>query len=393
MRAALALALALGGSPARADALDLSRADGSIRIATFNVALSRPGAGLLERDIAKRTPQVLAVAEIVLRVRPDVILLQEFDRDPAGRALAAFAALLADGVAGQPGAGYPHRHQGPVNTGEPSGLDLDGDGRRMGPADAWGFGTYPGHYGMAVLSRLPLGPVRSFRLLPWSAMPGANRPRRTDGQPFHDDAVWRALRLSSKAHWIVPLHLPGGVVDLLAAHPTPPVFDGPEDRNGARNGDEIALLAAIIDGAGWLRDDAGVPGGLAPDAAFVVAGDLNADPADGEARHEAIAALLAHPRLADPRPSSPGAAESARLQAAANTGHRTPAATDTADWRDQPGPGNLRVDYLLPSAGLSVTGRGVFWPVADDPLARLVAGARGPASSDHRLVWLDIALP
>jgi len=33
----------------------------------------------------------------------------------------------------------------------------------------------------------------------------------------------------------------GQVIHILASHPTPPVFDGVEDRNGRRNHDEIRL--------------------------------------------------------------------------------------------------------------------------------------------------------
>ena len=72
----------------------------------------------------------------------------------------------------------------------------------------------------------------------------------------------------------------------------------------------------------------------------------------------------------------------------ANGGHDGDPALDTADWRDDGGPGNLRVDYVLPSAGLAVTAAGVFWPAPGEPLAE---AAR--AASDHRLVWVDIALP
>jgi len=151
----------------------------------------------------------------------------------------------------------------------------------------------------------------------------------------------------------------------------------------------------LIDGARWLRDDRGKAGGLAPGDLFVFTGDLNADPVDGEARRGAIGALLAHPRIQDPAPESAGGAEAALL-GGANTSHRGPPSQDTADWRDEPGPGNMRVDYVLPSAGLKITGSGVFWPLDGDPLARLIAkdptGGRRPASSDHRLVWVDIAV-
>ena len=56
---------------------------------------------------------------------------------------------------------------------------------------------------------------------------------------------------------------------------------------------------------------------------------------------------------------------------------------DTADFSDT-SPGNLRVDYVLPSADLTVCASGVVWPTEET----------GPAmSSDHRLVWIDVALP
>ena len=54
----------------------------------------------------------------------------------------------------------------------------------------------------------------------------------------------------------------------------------------------------------------------------------------------------------------------------------------------KPGPGNLRVDYVLPSATLAVSGAGVFWPAPGDPAAGVAATA-----SRHRLVWVDIVLP
>ena len=369
-------------------------APGTLRIATYNANLVRQGAGVLIKDIAKRDRQVLAVAEILLRVRPDVVLLNEIDHDPEGVALGRFAALLAEGVGGLPGLDYPYLFTAEPNTGVPSRHDLDGDGRTMGPGDALGFGRFPGQYGMAILSRFPLGPVRTFRSLPWAALPGAEPPLSTDGTPFWPKAVWQALPLSSKSHWDVTVALPGGgELHLLASHPTPPVFDGPEDRNGLRNAAEIAFWAEYLDGTRFA-DDAGRVAALEEDAAVVVLGDLNLDPLDGDGRREAIGRLLDHPRLQDPRPASAGGVAAAAAQGGANAGHQGDPALDTADWRDEGAdgaPGNLRVDFVLPSRGLEVTGAGVFWPTPDDKLAALVAEQeRERASSDHRLVWVDI---
>ncbi len=369
---------------------------GTVRIATFNASLVRQGAGVLASDIAKRDPQVLAVAEILLRVRPDVLLLNELDHDPDGVALGRLAALLADGVEGLPGLDYPHLFAAEPNTGVPSGHDLDGDGKTMGAGDALGFGRFPGQYGMAILSRFALGSARTFRTLPWAALPGAEAPLNADGTPYWPEAVWQALPLSSKSHWDVTVELPGGrALHLLASHPTPPVFDGPEDRNGLRNAAEIGFWAAYLDGTA-LPDDAGETAPLAPEAAVVLLGDLNLDPEDGDGRRQAIRALLDHPRLQDPRPTSAGGPAAAAAQGGANAGQAGDPALDTADWRDDRdggAPGNMRVDFVLPSRRLEIVGAGVFWPAPDDPLARLVAErGRERASSDHRLVWVDIRI-
>ena len=393
MRSACGVALAaLLALPAAAAETWADKPPGTIRIATFNANLVRPGAGVLASDIEARDGQVLAAAEILLRVRPDIVLINEIDHDPQGVALERFARLLRQGVGDLPGLDYPHRFAAEPNTGVPTRMDLDRDGKRMGPGDALGYGRFPGQYGMAILSRYPLGPARTFRKFPWSALPGAEAPRDADGKPFWMDGVWQSLPLSSKSHWDVAAALPDGTaLHLLASHPTPPVFDGPEDRNGLRNAAEIDFWRQYLEGAAF-PDDRGTTARLAPDAAVVVLGDLNLDPEDGAGRREAVRALLAHPRLQDPRPASEGGA-AARRQGGENRRHRGDPALDTADWRDDDGPGNLRVDYVLPSADLEVAGAGVFWPPPDDPLAPLVAvSGRTRASSDHRLVWVDIRL-
>ena len=391
LTAGLALIALVGG---RCEAAEpwLDRSPDTIRIATFNAGLVRKGAGMLVHEMSDKGGQIDAVAEIILRVRPDVLLLKKFGRDPEHRALTGFAERLRAGVVGLPGLDYSFLYQGPVNSGIPSGHDLDGDGKSRGPRDAFGYGRFPGQYGMALLSRYPIDydRRRSFQRFLWADMPGADRPMNPDGTPFHRDKVWRDLRLSALSQWDVPVTLPGNlVVHVLASHPTPPIFDGPEDFNGRRNGDEIRLTLGLIDGAAWLKDDRGRGGGLRRRDLFAVLGDLNADPFDGEARRDAINGLLSHPRVQDPMPASDGAPEAA-LSGGADATHLSPAAQDTADWRDEPGPGNMRVDYVLPSTGLNIVGSGVFWPKKSHPLARLIVPGeyrgRRPATSDHRLV-------
>lgn len=367
------IALLLAAGPAAAETL---------RVAAWDVGLSRDGAGMLLRDLGRPPdPALSGILAVIREVRPDVLLLTGFDDDARGRALAAFRALLADGPEG---IDYPGSFRAPGNAGVASGLDLDGDGRRAGRDDAWGWGRFPGMGAMALLSRLPVDAdaARSFRLLAWEDFPAALLPEHPDGTPFPDADTRAAMRLSSRSHWDLPLVLPDGRrLHLLAANPTPPAFDGPEGRNRRRNHDEIVFWADYLDGAAF-RDDAGRTAGP-PDAPVVVLGNLNADPSDGDGLRDGIARLLAHPRLRDPRPASAGGA------AAPGTGTQLgDPALDTADWREVGGPGNLRVDYVLPARELEVAGAGVFWPAPGEPLAEAAA-----AASAHRLVWVDIALP
>jgi len=172
------------------------------------------------------------------------------------------------------------------------------------------------------------------------------------------------------------------------------VFDGPEDRNGTRNHDEIRFWADYItpNRSDYIYDDAGRRGGLSPSALFVIAGDQNADPVDGDSVPGAIQQLLEHPRIdTSLTPSSPGAVEQSAAQGGANLSHRGDPRFDTADFADTQ-PGNLRVDYVLPRKGLKLLDAAVFWPLAGDPWFRPVGTFPFP-SSDHRLTWIDVRRP
>ncbi len=360
-----------------------------VRFATFTASLNRAAEGELQADLATGDDsQAQNAAETIQRVRPDVVLINEFDFDEGGVALDRFAENYLE--VGQRGAApirYPYRFTAESNTGIPTGLDLNDDGTVGGGDDAFGFGVFPGQYGMAVYSRYPIAEedIRTFQRFRWKDMPGNLLPTG-----FYDAAEQEVLRLSSKSHWDIPIELGGRTVHLLASHPTPPTFDGPEDRNGRRNHDEIRFWADYVRPVRgrYIYDDAGVRGALRPGARFVIAGDQNADPEDGDSYDDAIWQLLDHPRIQDPLPTSPGGPEQAALQGGANLEHEGDPAYDTADFSDR-APGNLRADYVLPSRRLRVRDAGVFWPRSDDPLFRLVGTFPFP-TSDHRLVWVDV---
>ena len=341
----------------------------NLRIATYGAAFSREGPGLLLRDIlAGDDPQIGAASAVILDVRPDILVLTEFDFDLGLAGLTALADTLAD-----QGLEYPYQFALPPNAGLFTGLDLDGNGESGEARDAMGYGRFAGDGGLAVLSRWPIdtGGVQDFSGLLWRDLPGASLPMDA-GQPFPSADVQAMQRLSSTGHWAVPI-LPGTgpPLTLLVWAATPPVFDGPEDRNGLRNRDELRVWQVYLDG-GF---------GPPPDR-FVMLGNANLDPNDGGGIHAAMVDFLADPRLQDPMPESSGGL------AAADPGQTGNPALDTADWPDD-APGNLRVSYVLPATGLKVTGAGVFWPGLDDPKAAFL-GADGLAAGPHRLVWVDI---
>lgn len=252
---------------------------------------------------------------------------------------------------------------------------------------------------MAVFSRYPIvhDDIRTFQLFLWKDMPGALLP---DDPSTEAPADWYSpseldvFRLSSKSHWDVPIDISGRVVHALVSHPTPPVFDGAEDRNGTRNYDEIRFWADYIHPArsDYIYDDGGGEGGLEPGAPFVIMGDMNSDPFDGDSIPGSAQLLLDHPLVNNKMtPASDGAVEQAELQGGANASHEGDPKFDTADFADG-APGNLRVDYVLPRKSLRIRASGVFWPLSSDPLFRLVGTFPFP-SSDHRLVWVALRVP
>ncbi len=308
------------------------------------------------RDIQRGDPQVKAVQSIIGMINPDILVLSGIDHDFRSLALSELNAGLA--------APFAHWIGLPGNAGIDTGRDINGNGRLGEPRDMQAYGRFVGQGALAVLSRFAIDTdaVWSLNALLWRDVP---ETLATPDAPETD-----VQRLSSGGHWVVPIALPSGQrMSVLAFHATPPVFDGPEDRNGRRNHDEIALWGHLLDGS--------LPA-TPPTGPFVIAGDANADPNDGDSRRQAIKTLLSDRRITDPKPASPGAAH------AANAGQKGPPDLDTVDWND-PSPGNLRVDYVLPSTHMPVLKSGVVWPADNARMSKTVARA-----SRHRMVWVDV---
>lgn len=367
----------------------------TIRVATFNVSMDASNyldesqlpqleSSPLPEILQQNHEQIRGIAEILQRVRPDIVLLNEFDYVAPEAGINVFRKdYLAVSQNGQKAIEYPYAYTAPVNTGVPSPFDLNRDGKATGKGiDAWAFGWYPGQYGMVILSKYPLltDKARTFQHFLWKDMPGRHIPyvmneqgQATD-EPWYSEEIMAQYPLSSKSHWDLPVKVGDKIIHILAAHPVPPVFDGPENSNGMRNFDEIRLFADYITPGSdnYLYDDNGTRGGLGEDESFVILGDMNAEAGSGGV-DGAIEQLLQHPRVNDVKPQSQGGKQ--------HSPDKEGARYHTAAWRK-------RVDYVLPSDDLIIKDAGVFWPVEDEPGANLMN--ERSASSDHRLVWLDI---
>ncbi|MBD2179389.1 phytase [Pseudanabaena sp. FACHB-1998] len=386
----------------------------SVRFSQFNASLNRNAEGQTVTDFSTpNNAQAKAVAEIIQLNNPDVLLINEFDYFAASPLQPV--TLLQQNYLGvsQNGAtpvNYPFVYIAPSNTGIASGFDLNNNGVAVTTPgttgygdDAFGFGNFPGQFGMLLLSKYEIDTpnIRTFQNFLWKDMPGnlltndptVDNPNTTVNENlngFYSPEEIAVLRLSSKSHWDVPIKVNGETVHLLLSHPTPPTFDGTEDRNGKRNADEIRFWADYItpDKGGYIYDDKGKTGGIATGSSFVIMGDQNADPLDGDSFNNAIRQLLLNPNInTNSVPASLGGIQQAGLQGRANVNQKGNPAFDTADFADG-APGNLRTDYALPSTDLQITNSAVYWPLNSDPNFAPVGTFPFP-SSDHRLIYVD----
>ncbi|SHH63259.1 endonuclease/exonuclease/phosphatase family protein [Marivita hallyeonensis] len=293
--------------------------------------MSRDGPGLLVRDLQRGDEALSTMADAVRAADPDILVLTKIDYDAGGLAMRAFADLLSP-------AEYPFLAPLRPNEGIPTGWDLDGDGKDSGPGDAQGYGRFPGQGGLGVISRWPIdvSRLRSFSEVLWKDLPGTHMRESDPG--------YHVQRLSSGGHWVVPVVVAQDAQPLwlLIGHSAPPIFDGPEDRNGRRNLDELHLWTEILNGTY----------GPVLGSRVIFTANTNLDPDRGDGYRTAMSDFIETHDFQDPLPDEP-----------------------TAMWKK---PGPMRVSYVLPSQGSAVMDARV-WPLLD--------------GMTHRLITVDIALP
>lgn len=401
--ACLILVLGMFGTGCLTERPEIENSGPAIRVMSYNIEDVRT------TDLRRSDhPRLKRAAAHIQHLAPDVLLVNEITYDqpgdpgyepeagPGHNATRFAHHFLSEPQADSLSALSYQTVMLPVNTGLPSGFDLNNDGKvvssvpDIAPApedgsvapqtdagraygnDSWGFGTFPGQYGMALFVREGLtvlrDSIRTFRKLQWHEMPHALVPMdSTTFEPWYSPEEWAEMRLSSKSHWDVPVRLPTGeVLHLLASHPTPPGFDGPARRNDRRNHDEIQLWVDYLNQAPYIEDDSGRGGGLHEDASFIVMGDQNADPEEETVFRDAIRALIGHHRVnGDVIPTSQVFRREAYPELDPN---------DTGWGR--------RIDYVLPSSNLTVQDSGVWLPPPTD--------SQNVSVSDHFPVWVDV---
>ncbi len=340
-----------------------------LTVATYASGFSDSGPGILLQHLQKADdPRVEQGTDVIVRLNADVLVLTNFDYDYDSAALSALRRRLAE-----KGLTYADQLGLRPNTGIPTGLDLNHDGMLGGPRDAQAYGRFAGQSGMAILSRYPFdrSHIRDFTEALWKDLPGADLP------PDLTPEARLLQRLSTAGHYEVPvIYGSGKTLRLLVWSATPPVFDGPEDRNGRRNADETALWLHLLDGT--LPQIPPETGAFAsPEKPFVIMGLANLDTVDGDGKPHALLELLARPEVQNPAPRS-------------TSGHTDPhqngdAALDTAVLKSGAG---LRLDYIIPSRDIAVSQTGVLWLPDSDPFQATVA-----AASTHRPVWARLTLP
>lgn len=395
-RLACALILVSGLTGAAARAQDQDQAV-TLRVATLEVG-SIPTRELLRDD----SPRLRRIAEIIQRIRPNVLLLSGIaydtpggpdvkDGDEPGRNGQRLSDLYlahpqAEGLAPLKFKSY----MAPVNSGMASGMDLDHDGRIVTAfpplgstspnaaadaaaysGDCWGPGVYPGQLGMALLvdERLAIqaDKARTFRKMPWDYMLGSLIPSGEKGKCWYADNERLLARLSSTSHWDVPVALPNGaVIHFLCSRPVTPTGEGPPRFASRRNHDEIRFWADYIEDAGYIVDDANAPGGLDSGVSFVVLGDLGRAPDPKAADSDVIGTALFGARGVNHQVTPTADVEISGL---------SPDATTLR---------NLRSDYVLPSKDLGIAAAGVWRhpPEGPDPTF----------PSDHFPVWMELVV-
>lgn len=377
------------------------------------------------REKAENIIKIRNVAAIIQINRPQVLLLKKFNSNGSSyeaRALKGFEKNYLgvsqykdsiDATEKLEPISYPYTKIYATNSGENSALDLDNNGvAGEMPGDAWGHGNFHGQNAFLLMSKHKIDTfnTRTFQGFKWKDMPGAHNPTIIHcndpnrpiprgmrcGDKWYTPSEWNRVRLSSQNHVDVPVKIETSTgektVHLLLSHPTSPTnHSSVTDNDKLRNRDEIRFWSDYINNKSYIYDDNGKTGGLGLNKAFVIMGDLNLDPNNGDGYRDAINDLLLNARMngnasvGSDVPTSSAGAKAFPL--------RTQPECTTSDVT------GTRSSYVTPSSILEVNESTVYWPLEGEDGSNLIEDDRigdsksgHNSSSDHRMVTSEIKL-
>ncbi|MBI2896076.1 MAG: endonuclease/exonuclease/phosphatase family protein [Deltaproteobacteria bacterium] len=338
--------------------------------------------------------QVTAAAEVLGRFAADIVDLNEIQYDiedlpvlgmpgaddrtgPGGFDGGAENALrIAERIhAAAPEVDYPYT----LTTVGNSGYYWEGEDYGEWSWELRGWGEWPGRFNTAVLSRYPIltDQVRVVHDFAWEDLPENRIQQMRDENGME---VPEGFPLFEKALNVVPIDLGPEVLWLVLLHPTasPAAFD---PINPYRNYDELRALALFLDGE--LPGVEPLPDG----ARFVVSGDLNGDPDDGDGLDGAVAQVLDHPSLVAVFPTGAG---TRGQNGEYNTFLGGCGNDDGATVEDPTVRFQMQLDYVLASASIGPpTETGLFFPDFRTEREDFDLACR---ASDHRFLYIDIDL-
>ena len=338
-------------------------------------------------------------------VEPDILVLNEIDHDYEQAIRVSISTPGAFGTSISPQETKtsicrtalrwpttPAFFQGSISMATATSPD-DDRGTRDHGNDSLGYGTYPGEYSMAVLSRFPMleDESRTFQKLLWKDLPGHHIP---PGLLLGGGSAKRSDCRASLTGIYRSTLMAGLCISSFSSDAAGLRRRGRQERR--RNFDEIKLWVEYLELETNLTDDQGVGGGYRSSDPFVIVGDLNAAPlVEGRRARDRFASRSMTGRRQSINCSSirafRTAGRSLTSRGASITGRRRRISQDLRGSSERStsvfGQG-ARIDYILPSKNLEIAG-GVFWPSPDeDP----EGASWADDASDHRLVWLDIRI-
>lgn len=356
-----------------------------VRIAQFNLREMTTYKLMTQTDV-----QANAAAEIIARFSPDILSINELQFDIQGIPSASSPGApsntswggfnvpgaenpkrLGDRVHAAGGPSYENLFQSVGNSGfywQGSTLGLDWYILR-------GWGEFPGRFNTAILSRFPIlvDQVRVIADFAWEDLPD-NKIALMKTETGID--VPPGFPLFEKALNIVPVQLGDVVLHLVLLHPVAPAFD---PINTYRNYDELHALRLFLDGQ--------LPGvePLPADAKFVIIGDLNADPEEGDSIGGAIQQILSHPDVTNVFPAGSGT----KGKGGKYNSYLSGCGRDDGSTVTDPGAKyQMQLDYVLPSKNLGEPLDSLlFWPnhTTDPEDFELRCQA-----SDHSFLYVDL---